>query len=374
MKQIKTLEQLTDARILFEKPFPPFGCFFLLIIALFISGVLAWSIRSPKAYMITAYGCVTSSDANYVMSSYTGEIGECNMREGQLVEEGDILFKIKSIDYDVQQEQLEENRVVYEEQIAQYQLLVQSIKDDINYFDAAKSEDTLYYSVYEAYKSQVAQNQLDTDTYKIYGYTDEQIEAELEKNQGKIAEIYYSAIQSAENAICEAEMQIDAIDAQVLAIESGKAEYIVRATASGKLHLMGDYKTGMVVQAASAVAMITPENADTIIEAYVSTADMAKIHEGDCVQIAVDGLTEALYGNITGKVVQIDSNLSIQENRDGSTDRVFRIKIKPEENYLISKYGEKVDIVNGMTTQARIEYDKVTYFDYFLEKVGYKQR
>lgn len=374
MKQIKTLEQLTDARILFEKPFPPFGCFFLLIIVLFISGVLAWSIRSPKAYMITAYGCVTSSDANYVMSSYTGEIGECNMREGQLVEEGDILFKIKSIDYDVQQEQLEENRVVYEEQIAQYQLLVQSIKDDINYFDAAKSEDTLYYSVYEAYKSQVAQNQLDTDTYKIYGYTDEQIEAELEKNQGKIAEIYYSAIQSAENAICEAEMQIDAIDAQVLAIESGKAEYIVRATASGKLHLMGDYKTGMVVQAASAVAMITPENADTIIEAYVSTADMAKIHEGDCVQIAVDGLTESLYGNIAGKVVQIDSNLSIQENRDGGTDRVFRIKIKPEENYLISKYGEKVDIVNGMTTQARIEYDKVTYFDYFLEKVGYKQR
>lgn len=374
MKQIKTLEQLTDARILFEKPFPPFGCFFLLIIALFISGVLAWSIRSPKAYMITAYGCVTSSDANYVMSSYTGEIGECNMREGQLVEEGDILFKIKSIDYDVQQEQLKENRVVYEEQIAQYQLLVQSIKDDINYFDAAKSDDTLYYCVYEAYKSQVAQNQLDTDTYKIYGYTDEQIEAELEKNQGKIAEIYYSAIQSAENAICEAEMQIDAIDAQVLAIESGKAEYIVRATASGKLHLMGDYKTGMVVQAASAVAMITPENADTIIEAYVSTADMAKIHEGDCVQIAVDGLTESLYGNIAGKVVQIDSNLSIQENRDGSTDRVFRIKIKPEENYLISKYGEKVDIVNGMTTQARIEYDKVTYFDYFLEKVGYKQR
>lgn len=370
-KQIKTLEQLRDSKLMFDKKVPAFGYILLLIITGCLAGAIIWSIYTPKAYMIIAQGTVTSSDSNYVMSGYTGEIGECSMREGQLVEKGDVLFTIKSTDYDIQQKQLEENRTAYEKQVSQYELLVKSIKDDTNYFEASETEDNLYYSTYEAYKSQVAQNRLDTNVYKAYGYTDEQIEAELEKNQGKISEVYYSAIQSAENAIQQANIQIAAIDAQLSAIDSGQAEYSVKATASGKLHLLADYKSGMVVQAAGTVATITPENAKTVIEAYVSTADMARMHEDDTVQIAVDGLTESVYGNIRGRVEQIDSNLMVQESENG-TANVFKIKIIPEVDYVISKSGTKVDLVNGMTAQARIEYDKITYFNYVLEKLGFK--
>ena len=372
-RQIRTLDQLKDSRIMFDKKVPAFGYMLLFVVTAFLVGVVIWSIYTPKAYMITAQGTVTSEDANYVMSGYTGEIAECHMKEGLLVEKGDVLFTIKSTDYNVQQEQLEESREAYEKQIANYELLVKSIKDDQNYFDAADPADNLYYSTYEAYKSQVAQNKLDTNTYKVYGYTDEQIAAELEKNQGKISEVYYSAIQSAENAIREANSQIDAIDAQLSAIKSGQAEYAVKATASGKLHLLSDYKNGMIVQMAGTVATITPENADTIVEAYVSTADMARIHKGDMVQIAIDGLVESIYGNIKGKVIEIDSNISIQETSEGNT-QTFRIKILPEVDYVVSRNGDKVDVVNGMTTVARIEYDKVTYFNYILEKLGIRAK
>ncbi len=373
-KQIKTLSQMRDSRLLFEKQIPSFGYFFILLVTAFLAGVMFWSIKAPKAYMITAQGTVTSSESNYVMSGYSGEIGSCNMIEGQLVEEGEVLFTIKSTDYDVQQKQLEESRETYEIQVSQYERLVQSIKDDTNYFDASIAEDDLYYSIYEAYKSQVAQNELNTDSYKAYGYTDEQIISELEKNQGKIAEIYYSAVQNAQNAIQEAKAQIASIDAQLSAIGSGQAEYSLKATASGRLHLLADYKPGMVVQASGTVATITPENSETILESYVSTADMARMHKGDTVKIAVDGLTESVYGNIKGTVTQIDSNLTTQENGDGTTASVFRIKIKPDVDYLVNKSGDKVDLVNGMTAQARIEYDKVTYFNYVLEKLGFKAR
>ena len=371
-KQIKTMEQLRDSRLLFDKKIPAFGYLFLLVTGIFLAGAVVWSIRTPKIYMVTAYGRVTSSGANYVMSGYTGEIGSCSMKEGMIVEEGDVLFTIKSTEYNLQQEQLEENRAAYEKKAEQYQRLVDSIKDDTNYFDASREADNLYYSTFEAYKSQIAQNTLNTEAYKIYGYTDEQIAAEAERNQGKIDEIYFSAIQSAESAIQEAIMQIEAIDAQLSAISSGQAEYAIRATASGTLHLLEEYKEGMVVQAAASVATITPENAATMIEAYVSTADMARIHKGDRVQIAVDGLSEAVYGNIMGTVDQIDSNLTVQESSDGKSNQVFRIKILPDTTYLINKSGDKVDIVNGMTAQARIQYDKITYWNYLLEKLGFK--
>lgn len=246
IKEVKTLEDLRDSHLLFDKKLPVFGYMFLWVVSVFFAFMLLWSIYTPKIYMIKAEGLVSSEGANQVMSGCTGEIIECSMWEGQVVEDGEKLFSIK-------------------------------------------------------------------DTGQI-----------------------------------------------------------IKATASGVLHLYKDYKDGMIVQMAEPIAVITPENADTIIESYVPASDMAKIQEGDEVQIAVDGLTEAVYGNITGHVIHIDSNVTRLENENG-TNMMFHIHILPEVEYLISSEGDKIDLMNGMTVEARIAYDKVTYFRYVLEKLGYKK-
>lgn len=373
-RAVKSLDSLKDSRILYDKQPPAFGYFLILIVGVFLCLALVWSVRTPKMYTIQAQGVVTNEEANYVMCTYTGEIDACYMEEGALVDQGDVLFTVKSTDYDLQEEQLIESKTAYETQISQNKLLIQSIKDDTNYFDESNPEDSLYHSTYEAYKAQVAQNVVDTTTYKAYGYTDEQIEAELLKNQGKINEIYYSAIQSAESNMEQAEQQIASIDAQLAAVTSGQSAYEVKATASGVLHLLGNYKSGMVVQTTTTVATITPKNARPVIEAYVSTADMARMHEGDTVQIVVDGLSQSVYGTIPGTVTQIDSNVTAQKGEDGNTTQAFRVLISMGVDYLVSQNGDKVDITNGMTAVARIQYDKVTYFNYVLEKLGFKAR
>lgn len=369
-KQIKTMEQLKDSRLLFEKKLPAFGYIILLIVTVALIGVVIWSMYAHKPYMIISQGTVTNEDSCYVMPAYTGQIEESFMEEGKLVQAGDVLFTIKSTDYNLQEEQLLANKEIYEKQLEKSELLVKSIKDDKNYFDSTNTEDELYYSTFEAYKSQVAQNTFDGSTYQAYGYTEEQIQNELEKNQGKISEIYYSAIQSAENMGKEAKQQIASIESQLAAITSGQAEYSVKAVSSGVLHLLGAYKAGTVVQIGSAVATITPENSEVIIEAYVSTADMARMEEGNEVQLAVDGLIQSIYGNITGTVEMIDSNLTSMEGEEGQSNTVFKIRIKPNSDYVVSKSGRKVNLSNGMTVEARITYDEVTYFHYVLEKLG----
>lgn len=371
-RQIKTLQQMKDSRLLFNKQPPLFGYILILVVGAFMCLALLWSINTSKVYTIQAQGIVTNKDANYVMCSYTGEIMDCNLKEGALVEEGDTLFTIKSTDYDLQEEQLEENRKTYKTQISKYKLLVQSIKENVNKFDETDPDDELYYSTFEAYKAQVVQNTVDVSAYKAYGYSMEQIEAELEKNQGKISEIYYAAIQSAESSIKEAKLQLASIESQLSAVEHGQNTYQVKATASGVLHMLGNYKSGMVVQTTTTVATITPENSSRVIEAYVSTSDMARMHEGDTVQIVVDGLSQSVYGTIDGTVEQIDSNVTSQESSNGSSAQVFRILISMGNDYMVSQSGDKVDIVNGMTVVGRIQYDKVTYFNYVLEKLGYK--
>lgn len=371
-KRIHTLEQLKDSRLLFDKQIPAFGYMLIVIVAVFLVVAVVWSMNTPKVYTIQAQGTVTNTDASYVMCTYTGEIETSYMEEGKLVEAGDTLFTIKSTDYNLQKVQLEDSRLAYEKQISQYQKLVKSIKDNVNYFDSKDSDDELYYSAYETYKAQIGQNTLDTSTYEAYGYTTEQIEAELIKNQKKLSEIYYSTIQSAESAIQEAELQIASIDAQLSAISSGQDAYVVKASTSGVLHKLADYKPGMVVQTTTTVATITPENGERVIEAYVSTTDMARMHEGDEVQIVVDGLSQSVYGTISGKVRQIDSNVTTQQGQDGATMQVFRVLIDMDTDYMVSQSGDKVDVVNGMTVVARVQYDKVTYFNYVLEKLGFK--
>ncbi len=371
-KRIKTMAELKDSRLMFDKNPPAFGYVLIVIVAVFLLLALAFSMKVSKVYTIKAQGTVINTESNYVMSTYTGQIAECNLVEGAIVKEGDLLFTIKSTDYDLQKQQLVVTRDSYVKQAEKYELLVKSIKDDKNYFDATSSEDELYYSTYERYKSQIEQNTVDAGMYKMYGYTDEQIEAELIKNENKIAEIYYTAIQSAESAKKEAQLQMASIDAQLLAIESGQGAYGVKATASGVLHLVENYKSGMVVQTTTLVAIIMPENTDKVIETYVSTADRARMNEGDTVQIVIDGLSQMVYGTASGKVKSIDSNVTSRQNQDGSYYQAFKVLVELDNEYLISNSGDKVDIVNGMTAQVRIQYDKVTYLNYVLEKLGFK--
>ena len=134
--------------------------------------------------------------------------------------------------------------------------------------------------------------------------------------------------------------------------------------------MLADYKAGMVVQTGSAVATITPENGEVLIEAYVSTADMARMEEGESVQLAVNGLVQSVYGTIDGTVAHIASNVTSMEGENGESNPVFRIQITPDADYLVSRAGRKVSLKNGMSVEARIRYDEVTYFNYVLEKLG----
>ena len=103
-KKIKTIEELKDSRLLFDKNPPAFGYAFILVVTVFLIVAVVWSIKVPKIYTIQAQGTVSNEDSNYVMCTYTGEIADCNLTEGMIVEKGDVLFKVKSTDYDVQEE------------------------------------------------------------------------------------------------------------------------------------------------------------------------------------------------------------------------------------------------------------------------------
>ena len=366
-KQIKTLDQLKDSRLLYDKKIPELGYIIILTVLVLMIAIVIWSIKTPKTYIIKSPGTVQSVNKNYVMAPYMGKITDIRIEEGMHVEKGDVLFTIKSTDFDLQAEQLKGKKELYIERIRQLRKLADSIKDNKNYFDESDEKDSLYYFQYENYQSQIAQQKIDIGMYKAYNYTDEQIESEIEKNQNKITEIYYSTLKGIEDSILQYQNELSTVELQLNAIGSGQEEYQVQANATGKIHMLADYKEGMVVQAGASIANIASEKDEYKIQAYVGSDNVARISAGDKVNIAVLGLAQVVYGTISGKVARIDSDITIDSESKSS---YFKVDIIPDNTYLISKNGYKVNLSNGMAVETRIQYDQVTYFNYVLEALG----
>ena len=64
-------------------------------------------------------------------------------------------------------------------------------------------------------------------------------------------------------------------------------------------------------------------------------------------------------------VSAIDSDVTASSNAS-----YYKMTIKPDATYVVSRSGDKVDLSNGMSVTARVEYDQVTYFEYAMEALG----
>ena len=364
---VKSITELKDSRILFEKDLPPYGYLLVVIVTLVAIAVIVWSTLTAKTSVIKTQGLVESTNKQYIMTSYSGEIKQFNIFEGCFVEDGDVLFTIKNADLDLQYEQLAGQIAVYTENVAQLRKLEASIMEGENRFDLSKPGERQYYNQYEAYMSQIKQNDVDTSMYKSYGYSDVQIEAELKKSSAKVSELYYSTLANINERITQYENEIDKLVIQKDAVTKGSNEYQVIAHTSGIVHLTTEYKAGMVVQAGNAIGSISNENDEYQITAYINLNDRPRVSAGDEANIEVVGLAQNTYGTLSGKLISIDNDISTSQDGQQS---FFKAKISIDTPYLISNNGNKVNIYTGMAVEARIIYDELSYFDYFLESLG----
>ena len=359
---IQNLSDLQDRRIMMDKKLPPYGYAFVILTGLFMIFLVIWSTQTNRIYVSQNSGVVQAANKTYIMSSYSGSITELNIAEGSYVNEGDLIAHIKSTDLDMQQDSLQSQLDIYKKQKSQYEKLVKSIQDDKNYFSETDIDDQPYYYQYETYKSQVAQKAFDASPYQAAGYSDEQIKTLMEQNQSEVEALYYSTLQSISASLTSVQSNIDNLQSQMDALSTGANDYYIYAPTSGVIHMDTPYKVGMVLSAGTPLATVASENSDLEVVAYVTLSDRPLLHVG---KIAITGLSEYSYGTLTGTVTSIDSDVTAS-----SSGSYYKMTITPDSTYVISNSGDKVDLSNGMSVTARVEYDKLTYFEYAMEALG----
>ena len=299
---IQNLDDLQDRRIMMDRDVPPYGYAFVILVGLFMIFLLVWSTRTNRIYVSQNSGTVQASNKTYIMSSYSGTLTELYISEGSYVNEGDLVAHIKSTD---------------------------------------------------------------PSAYQAAGYTDAQIKTMMEQNQSEIQALYYSTMQSISQSITSAQSNVDNVQAQIDALNTGANDYYLYAPTSGVIHMDSPYKEGMVLSAGSPLATVASENDDLEIVAMVTVNDRPLLHVGDPCKIAITGLSEYSYGTLTGTVTAIDSDVTTSTSAS-----YYKMTIKPDSTYVVSRSGDKVDLSNGMSVTASVEYDQVTYFEYAMEALG----
>jgi multidrug resistance efflux pump len=368
-KQVKTLSDLKDSQLLYEKKLPAFGYMIVLLVVILLVATVIWSYVTPRVFIVQGSGFVVSENRAYIMSAFSGEVSYVYVRNGDFVEEGDLLFAIRSADFDLQRIQIDGGIEILLRKKEQQQRLENSIQNNVNKFDFNNPEDRVYYSQFELFKSRLTQNVLDIGTLEEHGMTDAQISIEIARYNAYIAEIYHSTLRGISESIRDINAEIESLELQIDVIIEGQSDYIITANVSGNVHMPINYRAGMVIQTGQMLGSIAQPDDNYFIEAFIHAVDMPRIERGNRVDIAVPGLLESLYGTVGGIVTHIDSDIT-RNNEGNINESFFRIYIQPDFWFLISNSGRMFNLSNGTMVETRIQYAEVTYFEYFLEFIG----
>jgi len=367
--KVYNLNEITDSKLLYDKKPPKFMYYIILVVVLLIAGFLVWSTKSVKTYVVKGQGIVTTENKSNIMAKVSGEVKESYIEEGKEVKEGDVLLVFNSPDHKYQIEQADGQIEIYNKRIELLKRAENEATKWTNTFDKNNADELEFYNKLLSSYAKMAEYKVDEEALKKQGYTDDQIQQYKDQGKVKNNQIYYDTILAFTNERNQLEIEKEKLESQKKSISNSTDEYVLYASSSGKIHLNTEIKKGMVLQGGSQIGSIATSDEELIVEASVASSDRPLIHENDEVSLAVAGLNQAEYGTLNGKVVSIDGDATIN-NEKGNV--YFKVKIKPDNNYLEDKKGERVNLTLGMVTETRVKYEKITYMKYFMDQIGIK--
>ncbi|GFZ32672.1 RTX toxin transporter [Clostridium zeae] len=161
---ILDLDEITDSKEMLEAKPHKFINIFIYIIIVFLSSALIWAYFSETEIVVKANGIVRSITENQrVINPSTGRVESVNLKDGQDVRKGDILYTIEHTSLNLQKENYEKQIDNINNEIINLKKLSDSINNNKNYFDYSDPKEKEYYNKFLKYKNDIddANNQSD---------------------------------------------------------------------------------------------------------------------------------------------------------------------------------------------------------------------
>lgn len=164
---IQDIGEITDSREMLESTPHPVTSVFIYIVAALISIALVWSYFGEIDESVKARGIVRPNQlVGTVRNKVTGRVTDVNIKEGDHVKKGELLYSIDYSLLDTQKDVLENEYEKAVKELKNLEKLRLSILDGKNYFNRELESEKEYYNKFVKYKSDAELQAVETKINK----------------------------------------------------------------------------------------------------------------------------------------------------------------------------------------------------------------
>ena len=314
-------------------------------------------------------GIIRSKTDNVpVTSAVSGKIVALKLKNNALVQKGDTLLIISKENLE-SEKQL--NDTIYKTNETILQDLEMVLKGKFNLQTSLIREEYYKYTTQKAeLQSKVAQAQINYNRYKTLFEKGVIAKAEFEKYQfdlqfAKQALNSFVKQQMAnwQNKKNELTLQLKNITGSNNKLNIEAQNYVVIAPITGTIENFNGVQAGSILNASQPIAQISPVD-NLVVESTVSPNDIGLIKPNQKVKFQLDAFNYNQWGLLTGKVIDIDKNITLQENQ-----AFFKVRCALDSKELKLKSGYKTQVSKGMTLTTRYIITRRSLFDLLFDKV-----
>ncbi len=370
-----------------ERPAHKAGTVIIVGIFTLLIAAIIWACCSKIDVVVTSTGSIQPvGNINVVKSYSSGTVKSINAVEGQYVNQGDILIELDTEALDIDVNQLNSQKMIFDAQHEIYTMIKES-KDMSTvkatdyetelqpYIQAILDSDTNYKNTLanlEKEKSnadlnhQIAQIQL--EEYKSSGTRRQREMQELVVQQNALAmeqadikindtKTQYSA--QINSQLSQISNQLDEIEANLEKYRLSKEYQNITSPVDGYVNSVAVNTLGETVTSAQDMVTIVPVNTPVEMVCYVKNMDIADIETGMEAEIKLEAYSYNKYGTVKGTVKHISPS-SFSSEQLGS---VYLVKIN------ITDIPKGINLTSGLSGSVEIKTGKRTVMSYFLDPI-----
>jgi adhesin transport system membrane fusion protein len=193
-------------------------------------------------------------------------------------------------------------------------------------------------------------------------------EAALREAQAKVEDKRTQFRSEARKELNEAEAQIAALRPQIRKEGQTLELTELRSPVRGIVKTVGVATIGGVVRAGDPLIEIVPAEDTLLVEVRIKPKDIAFVRLDQDATVKISAYDYSIFGGIEGKVVEISSDVIVDEKKTASGERetYYRVRVRTEKAYL-ERDRQILPIIPGMTGQVDIRTGRRTVLDRFLD-------
>lgn len=369
---------------------PRYMATLIWLVLLILAAALLWAWFGEIDHVVKATGVIRpQANVSTVRNIVGGKVKMVGAREGDHVEQGDLLLIIDTDTADLKIKSLTAELHELEEQLSGLELLKEWMLEGAWVLDCEEGFDSsglgrsnFFQTIchrYYSFKTQYDQLVLAYQEAEINCAKQKKVRAvpehelyRLEREQAvaklRADNYLYGSVAAVAQEIAAKSEQLKRIRDQIAEVESTKQLSCICAPISGIIQVSSQINAEEYLPSGYEIARIIPGSGQELcVEISVRNQDIALIETGQTIIHSFEALPRHTFGTVKGKITGIGGDAVVV----GDGNLVYRATASIEQTILWDPHGNEVELKPGMVCQSQVvvKRDKILYW--LLQKLGF---